>query len=261
MMTKTIVGIISIIIIIIIGVVSIFFFLPETTITPECGDGICDSEYETWENCPDDCGCNDNGICESDRGETASNCADCVDPVCNNDGICDESAGETWENCPDCRQPGCNNDGICDEGYETRYDCVDCVTRQAESTDTGFGLPNTDKRVGDIFWVTVYVTPPEDIYGFGIDIEFDNSILELIDQEGIGDFDSFFYPGTETNGVISQVQSFSTTPLENKGNLFRLKFKAIATGTSNLDFTSSLFTGYEVTTVDIGTTDNYIEIS
>ena len=43
----------------------------------ECDfDGICDPGEDEY-NCPSDCGCNNNEICEGGRGETKFNCEDC----------------------------------------------------------------------------------------------------------------------------------------------------------------------------------------
>jgi hypothetical protein len=40
---------------------------------PVCGDNICDDATE-WNMCPQDCGCNNNNICEPQRGETPQLC-------------------------------------------------------------------------------------------------------------------------------------------------------------------------------------------
>ncbi len=63
-----------------------------------CGDGICNGN-ETFRSCPQDCHCG-NGICESQRGETALNCPQ--DCHCGNK-ICEPNLGEDYYNCPqDC---------------------------------------------------------------------------------------------------------------------------------------------------------------
>ena len=67
---------------------------PTPTPTPTCGDGVCDFPETSVKElsfecaCPDDCGCNNNDICEFERGENHWNCqddcpkADDVDCLC-----------------------------------------------------------------------------------------------------------------------------------------------------------------------------------
>ena len=68
---------------------------PTPTPTPTCGDGVCDFpetshvDIPSFEvHCPADCGCNNNDICEFERGENNWNCsgdcpkADNVDCLC-----------------------------------------------------------------------------------------------------------------------------------------------------------------------------------
>jgi len=106
-----------------------------------CGDGVCQSECgETHSNCPYDCPdpCKDiwcgDGICQSECGETASNCPqDCYVDPCESawcgDGICQSECGETASNCPqDCYVDPCESiwcgDGICQsECGETQQNC------------------------------------------------------------------------------------------------------------------------------------------
>jgi len=70
---------------------------PTPSPTPTCGDGVCDFpetshvDIPSFEKlCPADCGCNDNKICEFERGENHWNClGDCpkvtdVDCICFN---------------------------------------------------------------------------------------------------------------------------------------------------------------------------------
>jgi len=93
-----------------------------------CGNKVCDEIMgETAENCPEDCHCG-NGVCEKARGENQGSCpADCSDepdpPVCgdpnnncgcNEDTVCQPLYGEKYDNCPDCI--GCSNnrpDNVC----------------------------------------------------------------------------------------------------------------------------------------------------
>ena len=81
-------------------------------------NGICDS----WENadyCLSDCGCNNDGTCQSERGESISNCW--MDCGCNSNAICEPGRGEAIGNCEDCSSNGGGNTGggfdPCPGGY------------------------------------------------------------------------------------------------------------------------------------------------
>ncbi len=71
---------------------------------PNYGEScICDEDYENEYG--DEVPCNNNGVCEwRDNFETRENCPDDCGQ-CNNDGICDtQTYGESMENCPsDCK--------------------------------------------------------------------------------------------------------------------------------------------------------------
>ncbi len=95
--------------------------LCDGTVTPFCGDNICNG-VETSSNCPGDCPvtnpCDYDHTCES--GETQTNCpSDCgTSPPnpCDNDNTCE--AGETVANCPgDCEEDDPDELPWC-SGYE-----------------------------------------------------------------------------------------------------------------------------------------------
>ncbi len=112
-----------------------------------CGDGFCDTQFESSVNCPTDCGgvtCG-NFIC--DIGENAESCAsDCTGAICGN-AICESSentitcmvdcicgnntcdTGESDATCPvDCAGGAVCGDGACN-GDETTATCpADCTT-------------------------------------------------------------------------------------------------------------------------------------
>lgn len=96
---------------------------------PDCGDGTC-SYGETESTCPEDCGCDYDGICESERGETSTSCSDCATVYCDHDGVCEPSQGETITTCPsDCDQASnyCSDNTPYGECSETTlgFKCVD----------------------------------------------------------------------------------------------------------------------------------------
>lgn len=105
----------------------------------ECdGDNVCEAYLaETIYNCPEDCSnvaCNNNGICEGWNGEAYPDCPDCPPPPpfqgCDDDGFCDWDAGESVDNCEnDCgNQTICNEDGVCDGNEDEN--CTDCLTEE-----------------------------------------------------------------------------------------------------------------------------------
>ncbi len=109
-------------------------------------DSSCDENRgETAENCPEDCEedtCNNGKQDDFEEGVDCGGVCDkeCKDvfKICNDDGVCDSDLGETSENCPeDCEEVPeegeCNNDSICDTNEGS--DCADCkeVLPPAES--------------------------------------------------------------------------------------------------------------------------------
>ena len=73
-----------------------------------------------------------------------------VSPTCNNNGVCESARGETEANCPaDC---GCNNNGVCESARgETEANCpLDCPAEEEES-DHGGGVPVFDTTPPIIF--------------------------------------------------------------------------------------------------------------
>ncbi len=89
----------------------------DVTCTSDCGDSICDSNCESPQTCPSDCGYCGNGSCSQFESRTTcpQDCGYCGDHVCN--------GGETAWSCPtDC--DWCGN-GICTSG-EIGWCTLDC---------------------------------------------------------------------------------------------------------------------------------------
>lgn len=96
-------------------------------------NGACESEKcENYFNCPEDCpsGSND-GVCDLiDDGKCDPDCEkgadpDCKEEVCNQNGICEPERGENYKNCSeDC--PSGSEDGYCD-GLEDGICDPDCM--------------------------------------------------------------------------------------------------------------------------------------
>lgn len=89
----------------------------------ECGDGSCLAS-ETDLNCPADCGCNNNGVCQAARGEgTTYACADCCAGKLYA-GYCWYLAG-TGTSCTDtCASHTGYNNGTCTFGWPHCQDVV-----------------------------------------------------------------------------------------------------------------------------------------
>lgn len=72
---------------------------------PPCGDGVC-GDGETFANCPADCYCDNDGVCESIHKENDSNCHN----DCHwNNGTCEAALGENCSNSPDDCQCSCQS--------------------------------------------------------------------------------------------------------------------------------------------------------
>jgi len=256
-------------IIVVLGVIAlvciVFYCLTQVEEVPNepiCGDGICDQDYENESNCPDDCGCNNNGICEPDRGETVDNCPDCEpDPViCNDNEICEPELGETEDNCGDC---GCDDDDECEPlRGETRFNCEDCVDRPPEEEGVGFRLPSLDKKIGETFWISVYVDPGADnIATFILDMSYDSSILSYKKHVGVNDWEDWFFVGdTSTLGKILFCQSMDIDGQSQKDVILRIQFMAIAEGDAQLSFDSVEFEDLDSDPVDLNVNNGTITI-
>ncbi len=238
----SIIGIILVIIIIVIAIAAIFYFglieIPEEPYELVCGDGYCDQDYETYETCPDDC----------------------IAPACNNDDICDP-----WEtsDCPDCQTDLCGN-GIIDNG-ETCQTCPDDAGECQDdiTSGTGFRRPLVPVQLGDTFWITVYLVPNtgETIGTFIMDMSYDASKLEYISMSPQGDWTTFWYENFGTNAnTLTDVQSFDIDGQSTKADLFRIRFKAIGTGSAGLVFDNLDCTNELAESIIVTTTDNYIDI-
>lgn len=88
-----------------------------------------------------------NGVCESNKGESCSNCsADCGPcPACGN-GLC-EFPNENCLTCPNDCQPcpnQCDGDGICELGEGP--DCIDCCFDQPLNLDGSVDPKNDSLR-------------------------------------------------------------------------------------------------------------------
>ncbi len=134
---------------------------------PPCNNnGICEQDLEeSHANCPGDCVCAVDGVCDETAGETISNCpADCQGDPCNHNHTC-EPPHETLENCAsDCTATGsCNNNCVCDPG-ENDVNCAhDC------GVNAGWCCPNNACEPGEKFSVLgspgLFTTCPQDCPG------------------------------------------------------------------------------------------------
>lgn len=177
--------------------IGFFIFIYEDTPEPHCGNGICEPEYgETWENCPSDC--------EKPPEEHCGN------------GICEPDKGENCMTCPE--------------------DCGECPP---EEEGIGFRLPYSPVYEGDVFWVTVYCDyPSEAVGGWKMTVSYDTDVLDAVDVS-VDDNIWLYDKGTicDSCGEIQNIQAWTTkTDLTSKMDLYKIKFKAISSGSSPLVF-------------------------
>ncbi len=118
--------------------------LGETLACSDCAcyeNSVCAYPRETPELCPEDCRCNNDGVCNDQsifprgtilRGrENSTWCGDCT---CNNNGVCD-SPTETRASCPsDCI---CIDNDQCDFPKENCLVCNDCECCEPDFDDDG----------------------------------------------------------------------------------------------------------------------------
>jgi hypothetical protein len=186
-------------------------------------------------------------------------------PHCGN-GICEPEYGETWETCPgDCDKPEeehCGN-GICEpELGENCMTCPeDCGDCPPESEGLGFRLPYSPIHAGDVFWVTVYCDhPSESIGGWKFTITYDDAVLEAM-SVSVDDSIWLYDEGSIKSGSLSDVQAWTTrSDLNEKMDLFRIKFKAVSSGISDLSFTEYKISNSEAERFHPDLNDNSITI-
>ncbi len=110
---------------------------------PPPGGSLCDiAQGETYLNCPEDCGCGDDNVCDAAEAADGSCPDDCR---CGNNR-CDEYAGESSETCPQDCQPVCGDDLCSMEEFFTHSCAADCglfysVFGSPATMPTAHGMP------------------------------------------------------------------------------------------------------------------------
>ena len=159
--------------------------------------------------------------------------------------LCGNGVLDAGENCQTCPQ---------DAGGACQPDVT---------SGLGFRRPLVPVNLNDNFYMTVYVVPTGDqnIDSFILDVNYDSTKLEYVSHSPLNSWDSWWYAGDVTTGTITDAQSFKPAGQENKGNLFRIKFKAIATGSAALSFDNIEITDVVNDVITIPDTSNTITIN
>jgi len=135
--------------------------------------------------------------------------------------------------------------------------------------------PYAPLPVGDTVTVDVLVGDVSDLYGAALEISFDPTLLEVVDADAaepgiqIGEGDcpvpDFVVQNTVDNaaGVINyDVISLNPTPPCNGGGLVaKITFRALAAGTSPVQFNSQLLSNTGAEAINVATEDGAIEVT
>jgi hypothetical protein len=105
--------------------------------------------------------------------------------------------------------------------------------------------PVTDVMVGDVFFLDVFLSGAEDLFAFDVEVAFDRTILQVLQAitgtflgstPGV-DVDTFSEFIDNDLGEASGAQSRLVFPgVDGAGVLFSLQFRAVAPGSTNVDF-------------------------
>ena len=155
--------------------------------------------------------------------------------------MCEPELGENCKTCPaDC--------GNCPPEYE----------------GLGFRLPYSPVSVGDTFWLTIYADISNTaLGGWKFTIGYNPNVIELIDVS-VDSTIWLFDKGTicSSCGELQDVQAWTTqTELTEKMNLFRLKCKALSSGTSELSFKEYSVSDTSASNIHPALNDNSITIT
>jgi len=158
---------------------------------------------------------------------------------CGN-GICEPEKGENCQTCP--------------------QDCGPCAE---EPQGLGVRPPYVPINNGDTFWIYVYLDPPQGqkIGAWVIDLSYDTNYLTAIDVDPADSEWEFFDDGTINNGVIEDVQAWTTLDPDYKTLLFKVKFEAINSGITALTFTDVKIADELAQVIDIVINDRVLEIN
>lgn len=160
-------------------------------------------------------------------------------------------------------------DGLC-EGDETSSNCPDDCAAPGPTT-AGISVSPATKTVsnGETFTLDVTITGAQDLFGFQFDVEFDSSILEFVTW-GEGGFlsnngennifcvDHIVQDGFVKNMACTRLGRGS---VEGDGVLQTLTFKAIGTGTSQVNLPKVLLANSKAEAINADVSNGEVTVS